>query len=548
MFEIRDNVLKSFSNTENEKDIVIPDGVKKIEHYCFSKDKSIRSVTMPDSVEEIGNYVFNRCTYLKSVRFSENLKKIGSFAFDECLYLDNVVIPDSVNYIRECAFQGCKRLKSVKLSKGLRFIDYYVFSDCEQLTEITLPESVRGIGDSSFKHCLSLKRVVLNEGLEEICNEAFVNCDNLEPPVIPHTVKVISHFCFDNRIVFSYADKNGFIVVGDNVLIAYSGTKNTVVIPDGVKHIADNAFDTEYLNRKTRLITSITFPDSVESVSKNAVSRTGWYKKLKEEFAVVGNGVLVKYSGKSDIPIVPDNVRVISTDAFQLVCDTIKGIVFPQGLEVIGYNAFRGFRSLEAVSFPDSVREISQGAFFGCLSLKEVRFGKGIEIIGDKAFWFCSRECRVYLPHLPVSICELALANVTLDIKINNRRCVIELNSTWGLEMPFDFIYSPTAENFSELPAAYKLPLSIAFYDKDETILAYLKRNIKKAVKHLADCNDTETLNDVLKTGFVRKSNIDDLIAYTEKCTQTSGSPEFRMILMKYKDEHIGYKKARFSI
>ncbi len=55
----------------------------------------------------------------------------------------------------------------------------------------------------------------------------------------------------------------------------------------------------------------------------------------------------------------------------------------------------------------------------------------------------------------------------------------------------FNFNY----EVFSELKTAtYKIPLAIGFYDQDEKVAAYLKRNIKKAVKYIIDENNIDSL------------------------------------------------------
>ena len=54
-------------------------------------------------------------------------------------------------------------------------------------------------------------------------------------------------------------------IVEDGILISYKGKSKDVIIPDGIVRIGDSAF-----SRKA--ITSVTMPDSVESIGFGAFS------------------------------------------------------------------------------------------------------------------------------------------------------------------------------------------------------------------------------------------------------------------------------------
>lgn len=71
---------------------------------------------------------------------------------------------------------------------------------------------------------------------------------------------------------------------------------------------------------------------------------------------------LVKYLGSSPYPRVPDGIRII------------------------GKNAFAENETIRTVTLPDTVVEIGERAFYSCTNLHSVVFPSGLEIIGDSAF------------------------------------------------------------------------------------------------------------------------------------------------------------------
>ena len=66
---------------------------------------------------------------------------------------------------------------------------------------------------------------------------------------------------------------------------------------------------------------------------------------------------------------------------------TLKDVVFPDGVEVIGAGWFKD-SGVQTVSFPESVREIGERAFMGCTELGLVAFTimSKLEKIGKECF------------------------------------------------------------------------------------------------------------------------------------------------------------------
>ena len=110
-------------------------------------------------------------------------------------------------------------------------------------------------------------------------------------------------------------------------------------------------------------------------------------------FNIVGD-TLVSYSGSESTVTIPDGVRVIGENAFKNN-DYILNVICPDSLEQIDYRAFYDCDNLQSVSLPETLKVINEGAFYYCENLKTLGhtddgvLPKGLTDIGVKAFYFC---------------------------------------------------------------------------------------------------------------------------------------------------------------
>ena len=132
-------------------------------------------------------------------------------------------------------------------------------------------------------------------------------------------------------------------------------TVTEVKIPEGVRTIETDAF------KNFTALQKVSFPSSVVRIKGEAFHNTPWYKSLKDEFTVVGGGVLVKYSGTDERASVPGTVYYIDCAAF-MGNETLKRISIPKNVVYIGEKAFMNTAATE-VDIPVSVSFIENDAF-----------------------------------------------------------------------------------------------------------------------------------------------------------------------------------------
>ncbi|MBO7458909.1 MAG: leucine-rich repeat protein [Paludibacteraceae bacterium] len=92
----------------------------------------------------------------------------------------------------------------------------------------------------------------------------------------------------------------------------------------------------------------------------------------------------------------------------------ITSIVLPEGLTIIGGQAFQGCTSLPSIDIPSSVTMIYGNAFNGCTNLETVTFaGSNLTLIGGSAFKNCTGLTSITLPNSVATISAYAFSGCT---------------------------------------------------------------------------------------------------------------------------------------
>ena len=183
-------------------------------------------------------------------------------------------------------------------------------------------------------------------------------------------------------------------------------------------------------------LTSVEMPN-VKEVVGSSFYGTAWYDNLTDEFAVFGDGVLVKYCGTAKEVMIPDNVKYVagfyrnanitsvSMTESQVICraaffecTSLISVKMPN-VETIGREAFFNCTSLESVKMPN-VKTIGDYAFYNCRALTSVKM-PNVKTIGALAFYYCGSLTSLEMPNVHTieesafsysSITSLAMPNV----------------------------------------------------------------------------------------------------------------------------------------
>lgn len=145
----------------------------------------------------------------------------------------------------------------------------------QSVSAVTIPEGTTEIGRFAFSRS-SLRTVTIPEGVTVIDYAAFYHCDNLDNVILPDTVNTVGAKAFTHTGWLDDFEENSmddFLISGD-ILVAYKGNLPEVVIPDGVRVIAEEAFRNHTELKKVHLPASVTdigndaFPDGIEIINE----------------------------------------------------------------------------------------------------------------------------------------------------------------------------------------------------------------------------------------------------------------------------------------
>ena len=255
----------------------------------------------------------------------DKLKAIRGGAFCDCKNLTgSLIIPEGVTEIEAAAFYGCKSFTgTLSLPSTLEMLgrnytggEAGAFRGCKFVCELILPEKLKYIGIQSFYGCTGFYgELHLPSSLEFLDLETFGECKNLT---------------------------------------------GSLSIPQGVTDIGNAAFkDCVGLNGILEL------HDGIVSIGENAFKGTS----LKGELHL------------------PKNLIALGESAFD-GCDFSGTLVLPMGLASIGDNAFAGnWRLMGTLEFPEGLLSIGAGAFANCRSIEGLVFPESLETIRYEATW-----------------------------------------------------------------------------------------------------------------------------------------------------------------
>lgn len=358
----------------NESRVVVPDGVTRIANEAFAGKEEIDRVLLPESLTGIGEGAFRGCLLLQTIKIPNSVKRIGVGAFENCVKLLRIFLPE-LEQVEENTFRHCKKLKEVHFGQSLKIIGQQAFYGCSSLAKIHLPEQLTEIGTMGFYRCSTLEKILIPKNVKKIGNLAFAQSGLLEVQILSDGKEFGSDlFCGCTHL-------------------------HTLCLCDGVRHIPDK------LAFGCTALTTVSLPETIESVGRNALLKTPFLKAWKEKFACAKDGGEKENSlshifwDGSDLEgeiTLPASFRIIAGGAYYGNTKITK-ICLHENITWVGRAAFKGCTALTGIVWCKNLCDAQPEIFSGCEELERIENAPDWRTVGERAFFGCKKLLRLDL-------------------------------------------------------------------------------------------------------------------------------------------------------
>ena len=425
------------SSTAN---LVVPDGVKRIQSNAFYSTSNFGSVTFPSSLVSIETSAFQYCYNLQTVTFNDSPCEICTQAFYNCNNLQTVNFGNAVTTIGDSAFAECYSLKSINLPASLTSMSTSSFSNCNSVSSISVhadnPNFV--CMDSAvilskdyatvYYVAINMQRTLnidanftydINNNIYQWRNSQFTgfsvdsnnpvyssyngmlfNKDkstlffsyrggsafNLTSDNIPSTTTTISAYAFASNNALRKIDFRGTNVANfGNSVFEYCNNLTEFILSDSVTFIANNMF------QGCQNLKSVTIPSTVTTIYDGGFYNCGLTSiSLPSSITYLGGSAFgANFSLLTADLSNCESITSINNSCFSN-CQVLKTISLPQSITVISDWAFSECYALTSLTLPSSLTNIYSYAFNNCNALKTVNFPSTLTSIGSYAFQNCS--------------------------------------------------------------------------------------------------------------------------------------------------------------
>ena len=188
------------------------------------------------------------------------------------------------------------------------------FAECPSLSTLSIPDGITLISAEAFASCPNLKSVEIGPSVSYIGSRAFANCENLGNVMFLGFLgnDAIASDAFYNTAWLGTSSQE-FVIFGGTILLKYNGTSEKVVVPEGVREIAESAFSYNSTVKEVILpstlekigdnafvhcysLEKINIPASVSHIGAGAFDDTIWMYNQPSDFVHI-NGILISYKG-----------------------------------------------------------------------------------------------------------------------------------------------------------------------------------------------------------------------------------------------------------
>lgn len=383
---------------------MIVDKATETQLLAYACGKNQQQLTIPENIKEIMPFAFSGATKLTYVDLNK-VETVGQSAFAGCKNLYTLLIPGNVETIGSEAFTN--------VAKGIRTqvdwetplaISAGTFSNAEKLEEgeitgrLFVPTGTKE--DYAAATGWNWFQFIENGTISDYAARIITFAD-------PKT-RAVCLAAFD-------ADEDGYVTLDEAAAVTTLG--------DAFKGAEIGSFE------EFKYFTGLTVVED-SAFSGSTVSKI----TLPETITMIGRGAFADCTGLTEF-FIPASVSSIASGAFG-GCTGMKAYkvdeaseFFSGGVSGVLFNKDHSTLvqypislASTAVSFPDAVESIAAEAFRGAVNLKEVIFNEHIGSIGERAFADCTNLKTVKAPwaaplEVPENLFEgIDLANDSLSV------------------------------------------------------------------------------------------------------------------------------------
>lgn len=316
--------------------------------------------------------------------------------------------------------------------------------------------------------------------------------------------------------------------IKNGILKKYTGSDVDVIIPDGIKKIAELAF------HGCKNLQKITLPESITHIGNNAFHFCESLQSIEIPASVVRIGKSVFYHCGSLQRIAvaegnpvyhSQNDCLIDMEKKVLIAGCVNSRIPTDGsVTEIGEYAFAFCERLRKITIPSGITMIGNSAFTHCKELENITIPEGVTHIGDNAFWNCENLQSITVPNSVTNVgSTIFLQQMTL------RRCVL----------------APGSENEEQNQTLWRafgirnlaIPFLLDSLETNEWIRKTVQSRITakkfrdEFMPILIERNESAAISKLLS--LVKKMSVDELDDYIRLAQD---NPEIRAMLLEYKD------------
>ena len=337
-------------------------------------------VVIPNGINKINDYTFFNLSTIKTIKFNDNVTSIGCYSFCEAINLREIYLPQNISEIKEHAFANCSNLDAVyyygSISELLNILyiypntfdttlnHLYVLDDNNKWIEpsvIEFSDSFEYIDNNLLSYFRNVEAVILPSTIKNLTSEIKVNDTPIKTVYYKGSFDqwVNIDFIYQSNPM-AYVDKFYMLDENNNW---YEPTK--MVLSDNVSVIKRNAY---YYNS---LITDIEFSSSIKEIHEYAFEgcenlENVYYRGTLEDWSHIN--FYYYYSNPMNYA---SNLYVSDENNNWILANELH---ISNGETEIGRHQFYNVSSLKNVYIPTSTTKISEYAFSNCTNLNSLYY------------------------------------------------------------------------------------------------------------------------------------------------------------------------------